>query len=166
MLKTIDIYEDKTITLSNATEWVYIYNDQFGHDIVDTLAPLLSTGVQIIGGIMEELDGATELDASVLVKLYDSDAMQRALIYFTTIKITDLINITWAMAKAANNAIGAPRAWVKETFTDEFPADVIAPALGELLISGFVSSKNLRRLRDQWAKLRPQLKTPESDSTL
>lgn len=158
MIKDITIYEDKTITLSNATEWAFIYSDQFGHDIVDTLAPVLSTGVQIIGGILEELGDDTEIDKDAIVKLYDSDAIQRALIYFTTIKITDLINITWAMAKAADETIGTPRAWVKENFTGEFPLDLIAPAVASLLVRGFVSSKNLERLQEQIEKLRPEKK--------
>jgi hypothetical protein len=56
-----------------------------------------------------------------------------------------VIQITWAMAKNANDEIEPPREWLKQFET--FPIDIILPILFELIAKSFVSSKNLNRLR-------------------
>lgn len=152
MNKTIEINGNE-ITLSNNTEWIFIYNDQFGHDIVETIMPLLSGAFQIVGGIIDELGGTGTLTVNDIGRIYNSQAMQDAFVYFMTVRFTDFINITWSMAKAADNSIKEPRRWVREL--GEFPVDVIAPAVSDLIIKGFISSKNLERLREKINELRP-----------
>ena len=56
-----------------------------------------------------------------------------------------IVNVTWAMAKAADESIEPPKKWVKQF--EVFPVDVIAPAIYELAVMGFVSSENLNRLK-------------------
>ena len=55
-----------------------------------------------------------------------------------------VVNVTWAMAKAADESIEPPKKWVRQFET--FPLDVVGPAVFEMALKGFVSSKNLKRL--------------------
>ena len=59
--------------------------------------------------------------------------------------VDTIINVTWAMAKAADESILPPKQWVRQF--EEFPLDVVGPAVYDLVIRGFVSSKNLKRLK-------------------
>jgi hypothetical protein len=77
--------------------------------------------------------------------------------------VDTIINVTWAMAKAADEDIEPPKRWVRQF--EEFPLDVIVPAVYELVLKGFVSSKNLKRLKKASASLRnlqPSLSTTSS----
>jgi hypothetical protein len=56
------------------------------------------------------------------------------------------------MAKAADEDIDPPKRWVRQF--DEFPLDVVVPAVYELVLKGFVSSKNLKRLKNVGASLK------------
>jgi hypothetical protein len=66
--------------------------------------------------------------------------------------VDTIINVTWAMAKAADEDIEPPKRWVRQF--EEFPLDVVVPAVYELVLKGFVSSKNLKRLKKVSASLR------------
>ena len=77
--------------------------------------------------------------------------------------VDTIINVTWAMAKAADENIDPPKRWVRQFET--FPLDVIVPAVYELIFKGFVSSKNLKRLKNLGASLKnlqPSLSTTSS----
>lgn len=63
-----------------------------------------------------------------------------------------VVNVTWAMAKAADENIETPKRWVRQF--EEFPLDVVGPAVYDLVLKGFVSSKNLRRLKKIGNELR------------
>ena len=63
-----------------------------------------------------------------------------------------IVNVTWAMAKAADENIETPKRWVRQF--EEFPLDVVGPAVYDLVLKGFVSSKNLRRLKKIGNELR------------
>lgn len=153
MEKTITI-NDHEIILSNNNEWLFIYSDQFGHDIVETIMPVLAAGFQTIGAIVEEVGSVKEIDLIDILRAYNSGAMQDAIVYLMSLRITDLINITWAMAKAADPTIKPPRNWAKEI--GSFWADEVVPVLAELLINGTVSVKNRERLRTMLTDLQPQ----------
>lgn len=158
MEKTIEI-NGQSVTLNNCTEWLFIYNDQFGHDIVPVIMPAISGLVQVIGGMLESLgaSGLESVGVEDVAKLYDSDAMQSALVYFGAMQITDIVNLTWAMAKAADDSIPGPREWAKRF--DSFPLDVLGPVLIEMIISGFSSSKNWERLQTAIGNLKPKKTT-------
>ena len=153
MQKVITI-NDKDITLSNNNAWLFIYSDQFGHDIVETIMPVLSAGLQIVGGIVDELGDTRDVDLRDVVKIYNSGAMQDAIVYLMTLRVTDLINIVWSMAKAADDTIRPPKQWARDL--EEFPVDEIVPVVADLLVSGMVSKKNRGRLREMVATLKPE----------
>ena len=147
MEKVIKIGE-KEVRLSNNVAWTMEYRDQFNKDIVPAIMPLLSTMTEAISSVVSE--AGTDLTLQSL-----ADAVQgRAndiLLPLYQLELVDLINVTWAMAKAADEDIDPPRKWIRQF--DNFPLDVIGPAVFELVMKGFVSSKNLIRLKGLKVKL-------------
>ena len=67
----------------------------------------------------------------------------------------------WAMAKAADDDVPDPKTWVRQF--DDFPIDVIAPQVFELVLKGMVSSKNWKRLTNLISQIKKS--QPESTST-
>ena len=147
MEKVIKIGE-KEVRLSNNVAWTMEYRDQFNKDIVPAIMPLLSTMTEAISSVVSE--SGTDLTLQSL-----ADAVQgRAndiLLPMYQLELVDFINVTWAMAKAADEDIDPPRKWIRQF--DDFPLDVIGPAVFELVMKGFVSSKNLIRLKGLKVKL-------------
>lgn len=144
MERTIRIGEETEIRLSNNTGWLLEYRDQFGVDIVPSLVPVLNALVEIYGEIAKQTGDLK--NAADLFKFVDVSTLQNAVIELSGLQVTDLINITWAMAKAADEDIEEPRRWVRGLET--FPVDIIAPAVFELAVRGLVSTKNSQRLLD------------------
>ena len=141
MIKTIKISKDKELTLSNSLAWAMIYKDQFGHDIVPDIMPIVSAVAKLFG----ELQKNSGRDMTDLLKNLDGDILQSAMIELCAVQFTDFINLVWAMAKANDDDIETPEKWVRQF--DTFPLDIIAPAVLELVTKGLISSKNLKSLR-------------------
>ena len=141
MIKTIKISKDKDLTISNNLAWAMIYKSQFGHDIVPDIMPIVSAVTKLLG----EVGKMAGKDVAEVLKDLDGDTIQSALIELCALQFTDFINLTWAMAKANDDDIETPEKWVREF--DQFPVDIIAPAVFDLLLKGLVSSKNLKSLR-------------------
>ena len=141
MIKTIKISKDKELTLSNSLAWAMIYKDQFGHDIVPDIMPIVSAIAKLFG----ELQKNSGRDMTDLLKNLDGDALQSAMIELCAVQFTDFINLVWAMAKANDDDIETPEKWARQF--DTFPLDIIAPAVLELVTKGLISSKNLKSLR-------------------
>ena len=163
MEKVIKIGE-KEVRLSNNVAWTMEYRDQFNKDIVPAIMPLLSTMTEAISSVVSE--AGTDLTLQSL-----ADAVQgRAndiLLPMYQLELADLINVTWAMAKAADEDIDPPPKWFRQF--DGFYLDVIGPAVFELVMKGFVSSKNLIRLKGLKVKLenlQPSRSTTSSSQDL
>lgn len=132
------------VKLSNNVAWLMEYKDQFGKDATQELIPLVATLVETIGsGLASYKDGAINLES--LSESIEGRAFELMLPLYQSELSTTLINITWAMAKAADETIDPPKKWVRQF--DSFPLDVVGPEVWELAVKGFVSSKNLKRLR-------------------
>ena len=142
MIKTIKI-DNKEVRLSNNVSWALIYKNQFGSDIVQALMPMIAGALDILSGLVKETD---EINLKDLAKITDGDDFINAMIHIGNLEFTDFIDITWALAKAADDDIPEPMEWVKQF--DSFPMDTIAPAVVGLIVKGLVSSKNLRKLND------------------
>lgn len=141
MIKTIKISKEKELTLSNSLAWAMIYKDQFGHDIVPDIMPIVSAVAKLFG----ELQKNSGRDMTDLLKNLDGDILQSAMIELCAVQFTDFINLVWAMAKANDDDIETPEKWARQF--DTFPLDIIAPAVFELVTKGLISSKNLKSLR-------------------
>lgn len=152
MEKTVQI-GNKEVRLSNNIGWAIDYRDQFGQDIIPTLLPMVAAALDLIKGLLEEVEDTNNLEWRYILKLIDGDTLFDALIHLGGLEFRDFINITWAMAKCADDSIPEPRTWVKEF--EVFPVDELAPTVFDLIFKGVVSSKNLTRLKDVRKNLQP-----------
>lgn len=155
MKEIITLESGQEITLDNNLAWLMEYQDQFGEDIVPSLMPLVMSFADMLGGLADEgvdLDHLTTRDILAILK---SEAAFDAGVKLSAFKTTDLINIVWAMAKAANDRIDSPKKWIRQ-FEDGFPLDVILPKAARLAARGVMTSKNWERLTATWSKLQPK----------
>lgn len=140
MKKSIKIDKNTDLTLSNNAGWLYEYREQFGHDIVPDIMPIVSAILKAL----KELSNQNGKPITEVIKGLDGDVIEDALIELASLQSVDLINIIWAMAKCADDDIDEPRIWIRQFET--FPLDVIVPKVWNLILEGFVSSKNLKSL--------------------
>ena len=152
MEKTVQI-GNKEVHLNNNIGWAIDYRDQFGQDIIPTLLPMVAAALDLIKGLLEEVEDTNNLEWRDILRLIDGDTLFDALIHLGGLEFRDFINITWAMAKCADDSIPEPRTWVKEF--EVFPVDELAPTVFDLIFKGVVSSKNLTRLKDVKKSLQP-----------
>ena len=160
MEKTIKI-GDKEVRLSNNIGWALIYRDQFGQDIIPTIMPLLAGLLDIVGGLLKDKK-TDQLSLADIAELTDGDAMMNAYVHLGGVEFTDFINVTWALAKCADDSIPEPAIWVRQF--EEFPIDIIGPAVFSMIFKGVVSSKNLKRLTSLKEKIQPVLNSTQSSS--
>ena len=161
MEKTIKIGK-KSVRLNNNVSWAIVYRDQFGRDIIPTIMPLFASALDIISGIINETGKTDDIELTDLAKLADGDSLINAAIHLGGFEFTDLICITWALAKCADEEIPEPREWISQF--DNFPVDVVAPEVFSLIFKGVVSSKNLKRLEDLKKRIQPTSISTQSSS--
>lgn len=147
------------VRLNNNVAWTMEYRDQFGKDIVPVVMPLLASMIEGLSTVIAE--AGDEINLSTIAEAVQGRAIDIMLPMFQAEFVDLVVNVTWAMAKAADEGIAPPKQWVRQF--EEFPLDVIAPAVFDLVMKGFVSSKNLKRLK----KIGESVKTlqPTSHST-
>lgn len=155
MEKTIKIGKTP-VKLNNNIGWLRAYRSQFGRDILPSIMPLVATLLDVMGALLDE-EGTANVSVASLIKAADSDKMLDAVIHASTFEAVEIVNITWALAKCANDDIDDPETWEKQF--DVFPLDTVVPAIWKLVIEGLVSSKNLKRLDDLKKKLQPITET-------
>ena len=124
--------------------------------------PLFASALDIISGIINETGKTDDIELTDLAKLADGDSLLNAAIHLGGFEFTDLICITWALAKCADEDIPEPREWIKQFET--FPVDVVAPEVFSLIFKGVVSSKNLKRLEDLKKRIQPTSISTQSSS--
>ena len=135
----------KEVRLNNNVAWTMEYKDQFGEDILPVVLPLCASMIEAISTVVAET-GKTEISIADLAEALQGRTMDILLPAFQVEMVKIIINVTWAMAKAADEDIEPPKQWVKQF--DEFPLDTVIPAVYSLALKGFVSSKNLKRLKN------------------
>ena len=143
MEKIINI-GDKEVKLNNNVAWTMEYRDQFGKDIVPALMPVMASIIEGVTTVIADT-GKTEITVADIADAIQGRTMEIMLPMFQVEFVDVVINVTWAMAKAADESIEPPKRWVRQF--DEFPLDVVGPAVFDMAIKGFVSSKNLKRLK-------------------
>lgn len=161
MEKTIKIGK-QDVKLDNNIGWAFAYKSQFGTDIIPTIMPLVAGVMDVISGIIKETGTTDGIAFEDIVKVLDGDSLLDAYVHLSTFEFTDIINITWALAKCADNSIPEPTEWVKQF--DTFPVDVVVPAVAELIYRGVVSSKNLKWLNEMKKKVQPKSNSTKSSS--
>lgn len=146
---------EKEVRLNNNVGWTMEYRDQFNKDILPVLLPTAATLMETISTVIAGTGG--ELSLVSIAESLEGRAVD-VLLPMTQMDFVDVaINITWAMAKTADEDIKPPKQWVKEF--EVFPLDVIIPEAFNLALEGLISSKNLKRLGNVMKTLQPQLST-------
>ena len=138
MVKSVKVNDNQEIELSNNVGWAYEYREQFGHDIVPDLLPILSAIISLLGD-------AELKDLKKVSKIIKADTVQDALIQLTGLQFVDFLNLVWALNKTADDKIPLPKKWAKQF--DSFELDIVAPEVFNLLVEGLFSRKNLTRLK-------------------
>ena len=144
MEKIINI-GDKEVKLNNNVAWTMEYRDQFGKDIVPALMPVIASIIEGVTTVVADT-GKTEITVADIADAIQGRTMEIMLPMFQVEFVDVVINVTWSMAKAADESIEPPKKWVRQF--DEFPLDIVGPAVFDMIIKGFVSSKNLKRLEN------------------
>ena len=149
------------VCLNNNVAWTMEYRDQFGKDILPAIMPLIASMIEGVSTVIAE--SGNEITTKTLAEAVQGRALEILLPMFQAEFVDLIINVTWAMAKAADENIEPPKRWVRQF--DSFPLDVVGPAVFDMVLKGFVSSKNLKRLKgigDSLKKLQPSTSTQSS----
>jgi len=136
---------NQEVKLNNNMAWTMEYRDQFGKDILPVIMPLLASMIEGVSTVVAEASETGELTTTNIAEALEGRAMEVLLPMFQAEFVDLAINVTWSMAKVADESIDPPKRWVRQF--DEFPLDVVGPAVFDMVLKGFVSSKNLRRLK-------------------
>lgn len=139
------------VKLNNNAAWTMEYRDQFGKDIIPAIMPVLASMLEGVSSLIVEA-GTDEIRIDTLASALEGRSMDILLPMFQVEFVDTIINVTWAMAKAADENIDPPKKWIRQFET--FPLDIVAPAVYELIFKGFVSSKNLKRLKNLGTSLK------------
>lgn len=139
------------VKLNNNAAWTMEYRDQFGKDIIPAIMPVLASMIEGVSSLIVEA-GTDEIRIDTLASALEGRSMDILLPMFQVEFVDTIINVTWAMAKAADEDIDPPKKWIRQFET--FPLDIVAPTVYELIFKGFVSSKNLKRLKNLGTSLK------------
>ena len=138
------------VRLNNNVAWTMEYRDQFNKDILPAIMPIVAAAIEGISSVLAEADD--ELTTTGIAEAIQGRSMDIFLPMFQAEFVDLVVNVTWAMAKAADEGIAPPKQWVKQF--ESFPLDVIGPEIFDMVLKGFVSSKNLKRLKKLGANLK------------
>lgn len=145
MKKMITI-DGHPVELNSSAGWFYDYREEFGHDIMPDLLPVLEALLGTLAELQESAGEELVLNDDVVGKIIDALA---------TAEITTIFNITWAMAHNADEKIESPRKWMNNF--DNFPVDEVVPQLVTLILESSVSSKNATSLLQRVKGLNPSI---------
>ncbi len=152
MEKTIKLDSKTSVKVTNNVSWMLVYRDQFGRDIVPALIPILNGFIDAAVEIAKATDGRPT-GVKELLQALDTEALRDAIFDLAGLEIVDLINIVWAMAKAADDELDGPEEWARSL--PAFPLDVILPTIGDMVLRCMISSKNWKRLQEAMKNLGP-----------
>ena len=137
---------NKEVRLNNNVAWTMEYRDQFGKDILPAVMPLLTSMIEGVSAVVAESTEGERMTAESIAEALQGRTLDFMLPMYQAEFVDLVVNVTWAMAKAADESIDPPKKWVRQF--EEFPLDVVGPAVFDLVLKGFVSSKNLKRLKN------------------
>ena len=129
--------------MNNNVAWTMEYKDQFNRDVVPVIMPLMASIVETLASVISETD-TKQIGAKEIAESITGRTMEVMLPMYQVEFVDLIVNITWAMAKCADEDIPEPKKWVRQF--DNFPLDVLIPEVYDLVIKGFTSSKNWDRL--------------------
>lgn len=142
MEKVIKIGKQE-VRLNNNVAWTMEYRDQFNKDILPAIMPIVAAVSEGLSSVLSE--AGDELTTTSIAEAIQGRSMDILLPMFQAEFVDLVVNVTWAMAKVADEGIAPPKQWVRQF--DGFYLDEIGPTVFDLVLKGFVSSKNLKRLK-------------------
>lgn len=149
MIKTIQI-DDRSVEINTSAGWFYEYKENFGHDILPDIMPVLESVLNATASILNESGG--EFSQKDILNAMNNDFLVDAFIKMAGLEIITMYNIFWAMAKNANRKIEQPRNYFNDF--DVFPMDEVLPQMFEGIVESSISSKNAKSLLEKIRKLR------------
>lgn len=160
MIRTL-VLNERPIELDSSMGWLYIYQRQFGHDVLPDIMPLAEAVIAGLGDVLtavtEGENGKTMLAEDAL-KLMNSDNIVDMFIKIAGMELTTILNIFWAMVKNKNPNTPDPQGFVNSF--DRMPlVDELAPALFYIIIDSSASQKNARSLLAKIEKAMPSILT-------
>ena len=144
-MKKIITIDDQSVELNSSAGWFYDYREQFGHDIMPDLLPILE-------GILGILGQYADQDEDGVAIMLSEEVVQKVMDSLATMEMTTIFNIVWAMAHNADQRIKNPRAWANSF--EKFPMDEVLPELVRLLLESCMSSKNVESLLNRVEMIR------------
>lgn len=144
MVKTIQI-GDRSVEINTSAGWFYEYRENFGHDILPDIMPILESVLNATASILNESGG--KFNEKEILKAMNNDYLVDAFIKMAGMEITTLYNIFWALAKNADRKIEQPKAYFNGF--EVFPIDEILPVMFSAIVDSSVSSKNVKSLLEK-----------------
>lgn len=169
MKRTI-MLDNRPIELDPSMGWLYLYQRNFGHDVLPDLMPLAEAVIAGLGDLLNAMvddgNGGKTINAENALELMNSDSIVDMFIKMSGMELTTLLNIFWAMVKNGDPATPAPEKFVNSF--DRMPLfDELVPALFYIIIDSSASSKNASSLLARIEKAMPSISTllPSPQST-
>lgn len=167
MIRTL-VLNDRPIELDSSLGWLYIYQRQFGHDILPDIMPLAEAVIAGMGDVLSAIadqGDSKKMAVDDALRLMNSDSIINMFIKLSGMELTTLLNIFWAMVKNKDPQTPDPIRFVNSF--DRLPlADELAPALFYIIVDVGMSSKNgsslLRRIEKAMPSILTLLPSPES----
>lgn len=156
----------KSYKLTNKVKWMQVYKNEFGRDIMPMLVPVANAFLEIAVSVMKATGGKS-LDmskAGEVLKDIDIADIQSSMYSLAGLEFTDLLAITWSMARTLDDETADFDTWVDEFVDDFFPVDEIAPTIIEINAKALMSSKNYSRLRNMVGSLKPMTSSTLTES--
>lgn len=156
----------KNYKLTNKVKWMQVYKNEFGRDIMPMLVPVANAFLEIAVSVMKATGGKS-LDmskAGEVLKDIDIADIQSSMYSLAGLEFTDLLAITWSMARTLDDETTDFDTWVDEFVDDFFPVDEIAPTIIEINAKALMSSKNYSRLRNMVGSLKPMTSSTLTES--
>lgn len=156
----------KSYKLTNKVKWMQVYKNQFGRDIMPMLIPVANAFMELAVSVMKATGGKS-LDmskAGEVLKDIDIADIQSSMYALAGLEFTDLLQITWSMAKTLDEDTTDFDTWVDEFVDDFFPVDEIAPAIVEINAKALMSTKNFSRFQKAVGVLKPKTTSTSTES--
>lgn len=162
MIKTISMENGQSFEINSSFGWLYIFQEQFGYDVLPLLMPMLEAGLKAVGIAVQ---GATEKDGIDTMRAlanFDDESISEIMTSFAGLQLTTLLNIVWAMAKNANDNISEPKVFYNSF--DEFPSDLVIPEVIKQVVNTNISKKNRAKLALRAKEIRKTSQSQLSES--
>lgn len=156
----------KSYKLTNKVKWMQVYKNEFGRDIMPMLVPVANAFLELSVSVMKATGGkALDMSkAGEVLKDIDIADMQSSMYSLAGLEFTDLLAITWSMAKTMDEETTDFDTWVDEFVDDFFPVDEIAPAIVTMNAKALMSTKNFSRFQKAVEVLKPKTTSTSTES--